>query len=271
MLAKRLIVSIILIPIGISLIAVGGWPFASFVALILGTAGWEYGTIFRKLGFQPATALVIAGPAALALIRLFPGLAGGVEALLSILVLAAMAYHLFQYEKGRDQAATDFAVTAGGIIYLGLIGSFLVALRLMPEGKWWILLVMPAVWLADGGAYLIGSRLGRHQMAPRLSPKKTWEGYFGGILFGVVGSVLFAALWHLESPPILPWRGAVVGLVISVLATLGDLGESMIKRQAGMKDSSNLLPGHGGVLDRIDSWLWGAAIGYFMITWFWSI
>ena len=269
MLAKRLIVSIILIPIGVSLIAIGGWPYALFIALILGTAGWEYGNIFRKLGFQPAAGLLIAGPAALALIRLFPGLTAGVEGLLSGLVLAAMAYHLFRYEKGRDQAATDFVVTLGGIIYLGLVGSYLVALRLLPEGKWWTLLVLPAVWLADGGAYLIGSRLGRHKMVPRLSPRKTWEGYFGGILFGVVFSVLFAALWNLRSPPLLPWRGAVVGLVMAVLTPLGDLGESMIKRQAGLKDSSNILPGHGGVLDRIDSWLWGAVIGYFLIVWFW--
>lgn len=269
MLGKRLIVTIILIPVGISLIALGSWPYAVFVAVILGTAGWEYAQIFRKLGFQPFLLLLIAGPAALALVRIFPEALSGFEALLCGLALAAMAYHLFQYEKGRDQAATDFAITMGGIFYLGLLGSYLVALRMLPEGKWWTLLVLPAIWLADGGAYLIGSRLGKRRLAPRLSPKKTWEGYFGGIFFGVISSVLLAALWNLMSPPLLPWRGAVIGLVMGVFPTLGDLGESMLKRQAGLKDSSNILPGHGGVLDRIDSWVWGAAIGYYLILWFW--
>ena len=270
MLAKRLTFAIVSVPIGIGIIAVGGWPFTLLAMAILGVAGWEYGNIFRKVGFQPATWLLIGGPAALALMRALPGLQDGFEVVLSGLVLAAMAHHLVSYEKGREPAATDFAITLAGIVYLGVLGSYIAPLRLMPEGKWWTLLVLPPIWLADAGAYFVGTRLGRHPMTRRLSPKKTWEGYFGGVLTGAVSSMLLAALWSLMSPPVLPWRGAVLGLIIAVVSPLGDLGKSMIKRQAGVKDSSNILPGHGGVLDRIDTWLWGGVIGYYLITWFWQ-
>ena len=124
--------------------------------------------------------------------------------------------------------------------------------------------------LADAGAYLIGSRWGKHKLAPRLSPKKSWEGYLAGIVFGMVGTILLTQLWGVwlkpDSAITLP-RAIVIALVMSVLPTLGDLGESMFKRQVGVKDSGNLLPGHGGALDRIDSWVWAAVLGYYLIIW----
>jgi phosphatidate cytidylyltransferase len=126
---------------------------------------------------------------------------------------------------------------------------------------------------ADSGAYFIGKGFGRHQLSPRLSPKKTWEGYFGGIIVGLILTTLLAALIQWSIGPdstITPLRGALVGLVMGVVPTLGDLGESMIKRQMGVKDSGNILPGHGGAFDRVDSWLWAVAIGYYMVVWLWS-
>jgi phosphatidate cytidylyltransferase len=110
-------------------------------------------------------------------------------------------------------------------------------------------------------------------LSPRLSPKKTWEGYFGGILVAVILTPLLVVLLRLVAGPdsaITPLRGIWVGLVMGIIPTLGDLGESMIKRQRGVKDSGNLLPGHGGAFDRIDSWLWAVVIGYYMIVWLWS-
>ena len=107
-------------------------------------------------------------------------------------------------------------------------------------------------------------------MAPRLSPKKSWEGYFAGLFTSILIGAFFAYAFSSMGPNPLgglidPIQGAVLGLVIGALAPLGDLGESMFKRQSGLKDSSNVFPGHGGFLDRIDSWLWGAALGYFII------
>lgn len=132
-----------------------------------------------------------------------------------------------------------------------------------------MLTALPAIWLADGGAYLVGRKNGKHKMAPRVSPGKSWEGYLAGVLFGALGTMGLAFLWGLNAPEITPFRGFLLGAVISVLAPLGDLGESMLKRQFGIKDSGVFLPGHGGALDRVDSTLWAAFIGYLMITLLW--
>jgi phosphatidate cytidylyltransferase len=263
MLVKRLLVAILLVPPGIGFIALGGWPYGLLITLILGGAAWEYWNLFRIGGYAPSQVLIIGGVVGLALLTMIrpDSLTSGIV----FLTLAAMTYHLVDFERGRDKPATDFGITLGGVLYLGLIGSYLISLRNLPEGKWWVLLVLPSVWLADSGAFIIGSRFGIHKLSPRLSPKKTWEGYFAGIVFGTAGGALLAALWHLMSPAMTIERGALVGFLMGTLTPLGDLGESMIKRQAGVKDSSQILPGHGGVLDRIDSWLWAGVIGYYVI------
>jgi phosphatidate cytidylyltransferase len=188
----------------------------------------------------------------------------------ALLILVSMAYHVVMFERGRNQAATDFAITLSGALYLGWLGAYMISLRQLPNGIWWFLLALPAVWFADSGAYFIGRRFGRRPLSPRLSPKKTWEGYFGGILVGVLGGALFAALWGIRvgTDVMTPWHGALMGLIMSVVTPLGDLGESMVKRQVGVKDSSKLIPGHGGAFDRIDSWLWASVIGYYLIVWF---
>lgn len=269
MLAKRVLVVAILLPAGLLIIFLGEWVFAGFVALVLGLAAWEFGQLFRLSGFQPAFPVLALGAAALALGRAFDGFASA-PWLLALLVLVSMTCHLIAYERGRDQAATDFSITLAGWIYLGWLGAYLISIRDLPEGQWWLLTVLPSVWLADSGAYFIGRSFGRHKLSPRLSPKKTWEGYLGGIVVGTVGTVGLVALWGLWAEPAfaitLP-QAALLGFLLSTVTTLGDLGESMIKRQSGAKDSSNLLPGHGGVFDRIDSWLWAAPIGYYFIVW----
>lgn len=265
---ERLLVVIVLIPLGIGLIALGGPVYAVVVAAILGTAAWEFNRMARIEGHQPTAWLLIGGTAALTLAPTYLS-ADGCLAVLAGLVLIAMTTHLIAYEHGRDPSATDFCITLGGLLYLGLLGSYLILLRNLDLGKWLLLIVLPAVWAADSAAMSIGSRWGRHKLAPRLSPHKTWEGYFAGIVGGALGGWVLTALWSLAAPELIPWRGALLGLVLSVITPLGDLGESMIKRQAGMKDSSHIIPGHGGVMDRIDSWLWAAVIGYYWILWLW--
>jgi phosphatidate cytidylyltransferase len=277
LLKQRVLVAVILLPIGLALIFIGGWAFTLMIALILGLAAREFAQLYRTGGYQPADVLVIAAAAGMAIGRGARGFETD-PILIALLILAGMAYHLFAYERGRDQAATDFAITIAGGMYLGFIGSYLVSLRNLPEGLWWILLALPAVWLADSGAYFIGRAFGRHKMSKRLSPKKSWEGYIGGIVVAVIGTALLALLWQYlaglwpaslsTATHITVLNAAILGLVISILAPLGDLGESMIKRQFGVKDSGNLLPGHGGAFDRIDSWLWAGIISYFVIFYF---
>jgi phosphatidate cytidylyltransferase len=271
MLLKRALVVLVLLPIGIALIVIGGWPYVALVALILALASWEYGRLFRAGGLAPATALLVAGTLAIAISRAMDGFASA-PWLVSLLILAAMTYHLVDYERGRDAAASDFAITLAGMFYIGWLGAYLISVRNLPDGLWWLLIILPAVWLADSAAYLVGSRIGRHKMTKRLSPKKSWEGYFGGVVAGVLGGAALAALIQTLAAPggSVTWaRGAWLGLALAALTILGDLGESMMKRQVGVKDSGDLLPGHGGVFDRIDSWLWAGVIGYYMITWLW--
>ena len=262
---KRTLTALILAAIGVPAIIFGGIFFWLLMAFFLVIAAWEYTNLMRGAKFEPQQILVVAGVFFLLFIR--TRFAEYESAALTGLVLLAMSLHLVAYERGRDNAAGDFAITVTGLIYLGWLGAYLVKLRELPGGVFWFTLVLPSVWFADSGAYLIGKNFGKHKLSPRLSPKKTWEGYFGGILFGVLAGMLFAWLWR-DSIPVTLLNGAVIGLFMATLTTLGDLGESMIKRQAGMKDSSNILPGHGGIFDRIDTWLWASALGYYLITWF---
>jgi len=265
---KRTLVALILLPIGLAFIWLGGWAFAALVILILGLAGWEYCQVFNTGGLKPATIIVVGGVILFGLGRQVNGFQSS-PLIISLIILAAMAWHLLAYERGENQAGTEFGVTVGGAFYLGWIGAYLISLRNLEDGLWWMLIVLPSAWLADSAAYMVGSQIGRHKMAPRLSPKKSWEGYIAGVIFGTLGGALIAAgiqAYLGTGTAITPLVGALLGLVLSTLTTLGDLGESMIKRQFGVKDTGTLLPGHGGVFDRIDSWLWAAVLGYYLIS-----
>jgi phosphatidate cytidylyltransferase len=180
-----------------------------------------------------------------------------------------MTFHLIDYERGADHAGLDLGVSLGAMVYIGWVGAYFFDLRQLENGGWWVMFVLPCVWLADIGAFMLGSAYGKHRLAPRLSPKKTWEGYAAGVFTATLVGGFLAFAYTTWGPLHLSiWTGAGFGLVVGLLTPLGDLGESMIKRQAGVKDSGNIFPGHGGAFDRIDSWIWAAVLGYFFVTWF---
>lgn len=158
---------------------------------------------------------------------------------------------------GRD-LARDLGAGAFIQLYVTLLGTFAVVLVSRPGGEWWTLAFLILVIGADVGAYASGLSFGKHPMAPRISPKKTWEGFAGAVLTSLVAGVLLA-MFMLQQPW---WVGVVFGLVIVVTATVGDLAESLMKRDLGIKDISSWLPGHGGFLDRLDSILPSAAAAY---------
>jgi len=266
---KRTLTALILLAIGMPALLFGGIPFFIFLGFFILVAAYEYTRLFRAMQIEPSTWITVGGVFLILVARdFYPEISGG---LFAVLVLVALGYHAFAFERGRDNAPLDFAATVGGLAYLGWVGAYLLDLRNLPHGGWWVFLVLPSVWMADTGAYSIGAAYGRHRLAPRLSPKKSWEGYWAGVVTGTVYGGFFAFAYSpLGWGPldITVWQGAVLGLILSLVTPLGDLGESLFKRPAGIKDSGNLIPGHGGAFDRLDAWLWAAVIGYYYIQWF---
>lgn len=266
---RRLLTALVLALIGMPAIILGGVYYFLLMGTFLIGAAWEYVHLFRAVKLEPQLDLTLGGVFSISLARMFfPEYS---EPVLAVTILLAMAYHLYAFERGREQAALDFAATVAGMVYLGWIGAYFFDLRNLPEGGWWFMLVMFCVWSGDSGAYSIGRAYGLHKLAPRLSPQKSWEGYaasvFTGMMTGGVYVYIFKTFGTFTSG-ITIWQGALMGLVLGALTPMGDLGESMFKRQSGIKDSSDLIPGHGGFFDRIDSWLWGAVIGYYFLIWF---
>lgn len=265
--SKRTITALVMLAVGFPALIWGGFPYFLLIGFLLTASAWEFVDLFQASGLRPARWLVVGGTVTLTLARFyFPSFS---LPALALLTLGLLAFHLVAYERGRDSAGQDFSASLAGLVYIGWIGGYLLDLRQMANGGWWVMFVLPCVWFADTGAYLLGAAYGKHKMAPRLSPKKSWEGFFAGALTSLLGGGFLAYTYSTWGPLHLPiWLGALFGLAVGLLTPLGDLGESMLKRQAGMKDSGKILPGHGGAFDRIDSWLWGGVLGYFFVIWF---
>ncbi len=265
MLRTRVLVAAVALPVLTAVILIGGWLFALFVLAALLLAAWEYVTLWRKGHQTPAlwlvAALVVLGWAAVWLEEpdwRTPGLIA--------LLIAGMAQAIWDMERGHSSPMIGLALGAFGGVYLGWLGGTLVAVRMLERGAYFVIFLYGCVIIADSAAYFVGRRFGKRKMSPRVSPKKTWEGFAGGVivtpLFGVLVGLLPA------TQLITPLHGAVIGLLISIIGPVGDLAESVIKRQVGVKDSSNLIPGHGGILDRTDSVLVSSAVGYYYLLWF---
>ncbi len=263
--SKRVTTVLILLLVGLPALVMGGFLYFLFIGFLLVVAAWEYVDMAEAIGSKPARWLVVGGVAAFcAAVFFYNSLSAPVFA---FIILAMMAYHLVAFERGAEHASLDFSASVGALVYIGWIGSYLLSLRQLPNGSWWFMFVLPCVWLTDTGAFMIGAAYGKHRMTPRLSPKKTWEGYAAGVFSATLGGGFFAFAYSTWGPLHLSvWVGALFGLMVGLLTPLGDLGESMLKRQASMKDSGIIFPGHGGAFDRIDSWLWGGVLGYYFIT-----
>ena len=264
---KRTASAAILLPIVIALIIFGGWPFYIGIAAIIGIGAKEFSSLFHQSHkYDPSNLLIISGAVLLILSRAIWGFAGS-ESLLTLLILAAMTIHIIHRERGNVNAVIDFCITTAGIFYVGWLGAYIISLRALPDGEWWLILSLGAVWLADAGAFFIGTKFGKHPLAPAISPKKSWEGYIGGVISATLLTPLVAWLLQGYAPAITIVNGFILGITLGALAPIGDLGISMIKRYFNAKDSGNLIPGHGGALDRLDSLLWAVALSYQLITW----
>lgn len=157
------------------------------------------------------------------------------------------------------ESLVDWAHTAAGAIYMGWTLSLALALRQEPDGLAWVLVALLGTYATDSGAFFTGRAWGRRPLAPTISPGKTWEGAVGGFLFGAVAVV---ALVYALSLPVPVWQGVLLGVLLGVATQVGDLLESKVKRASEVKDSGTLIPGHGGVLDRLDSVVFAVVVVY---------
>ncbi len=168
--------------------------------------------------------------------------------------------------RQKEGAFTSWAWTIAGILYVGWLLSYLVALRGLDAGRNWVFFALFVTWVSDTTAFFIGRRFGRHKMAPNISPGKTWEGAMGGILGAIIMSILFftPTPFHL---PLIYWQAILLSVLVSIFGQVGDLVESLLKRSMGVKDSGKLMPGHGGILDRMDSVVFAGMVVYYYVIW----
>lgn len=269
MLRERVISGTLLGVLVVGVIISGGGWFLLAVLLAFGIAAIEFVQLVARRGHRASGGLMLLWVALFVFDRFLPWL-GLLGPGLSLLLVLTLAWAVVRFRQGTANAATGFAMTLAGGVYLGWTGAHFVSLRALDEGVYWTLTVCMAVWVSDTAAYLVGSAIGRRRLIPDISPGKTWEGYLGGI---ISGSLITAALtlgWRSlgASSAVSPERGFVLGLLISAIGPLGDIAISMFKRYAGAKDSSHLIPGHGGILDRIDALVIAGLLGYYYLTLF---
>ncbi len=183
-----------------------------------------------------------------------------------ILVVFALGVFIRQFpQKLNPRGIETMAVTLFGLIYVAWLSNFITRINFAPQhGRYWVMYLIVVTKFTDIGAYLVGTTIGRHKMIPRISPNKTWEGTIGGVLFAVGGSLMCFHFLNRElgADGLTMFHTLVLGVLLGAAAVVGDLAESMIKREAGVKDSSHWLPGHGGALDLIDSLLFTAPLLY---------
>ena len=250
----------------------GGIYFNALCVAFALLAVWEFQGIVLPGGRRPwlvagRVADIFAAGVITALPAIFEASLAAFEASLCVLLLYPIArFVIALYDRGTDAYACALRSVAS-LMYVALpLAALNLAYVAFSEGKWLVLLMFAMIWLNDTGAYCVGSLIGRRRLFERLSPKKSWEGFFGGLAFCLAAGALAALFLLPDSLGLMSGLG--LGAIVCVFSTWGDLFESLLKRSHGIKDSGKLIPGHGGILDRIDSLLFVAPVTlvYLFIT-----
>lgn len=245
-----------------------GTLFLILICLLAIPAQWEMAGLVRQTGGHLFTSIAIPGSIALATFFYWPFFSDEPSRFLSryllfsicIIFLSILLLQFFT--RGTSGTIRNCSSTFFSIFYLGFFSGFVLGIRI-DEGPWALLLYIFSIKCSDTGAYTVGRIAGRHQMAPSISPGKTWEGLGGAIGGGAIAAYGFSYF----SGIMLPWQSVLLGAALAVLGQLGDLAESMLKRDAALKDASSTVPGFGGVLDVIDSLLLPAPVAYAVMVW----
>ena len=263
---QRALSALVFVPPLLIVLALGEPWFGALIAAFVAVAAWEAARLLRGAGFAAVPWLLVAGALAVAADVASPEWLAGYGDLLIAAVVVAAGVAAF-LEKDAKVGFAAWMATAFGAVYVGLLAA-LVRLGLAAPAvassapatqlggqRGWILLVILLVWSFDTGAYLVGIALGKRKFLAHISPSKSYWGLFGGLV--ACTAVAVGGFWALGQPPLL---GVAMGPLIGLMAQAGDLAESMLKRAAGAKDSSGLIPGHGGILDRVDSFIFAAPV-----------
>ena len=257
--ASRIVVVLIGLPLVLGLVWLGGWWLFVLAALIGLLALHEYYAMTRSL--RP---IVIAGYLGLILTLLAAQLGGFAWIPGGLAATFALAFLLKGLADTKQSATVAVGGTILGVAWIGLGLVFIMLLRAIPDhGRLASFTLLLAVWAGDTAAFFVGRLVGRHKLAPRLSPKKTWEGLIGGAIAGIFTT--FVALYDTRHTYLSALQSVVLGVAIVAAAVVGDLFESALKRDLDVKDTGRLLGGHGGVLDRIDALLFAAPAAYFIV------
>lgn len=270
MLKKRIVTALWGIPLLVVAVWFAGTIGFTVVAAVWGVlAAYEY---YRLVGVSRVVPLTLFGLVWTVLFILHPQLSSDVTVPLLLTSSTILSLIIAVLLSRREDILGKWAWMIGGIFYVGWLLSYLVTLRLetgteaFPEiGRNLIFLALFATFGSDTMAYFIGKAIGRHKLAPRISPGKTWE----GAIAGVVGAVIVSLLFTLSTPLELPLNyghAILLGVLISIFGQIGDLVESLLKRSFGAKESGNLMPGHGGLLDRMDSIVFAGVVVYLYYT-----
>jgi len=259
-LRDRLLTAAVGVPLLILLVCWSpSWLFATAILLLTGIGLWEYFSLTRPLSSLPS-AVGVGWGLAVAVTMTASSLSLSVTVLLlGLFVVFALALRNHQPERGL----VDVSLSLLGVVYVGFLLPHLIWLGEVPNGRWWVFFLLLAVMLGDSAAYAVGRIWGSRKLLPHISPGKTVEGSLGAYL-GNCGAAIGAWLWLLPDQTLVELLCIALGL--GSVAQVGDLCESAIKRACGAKDSGHIFPGHGGVLDRVDSLLFPSAMLYYYIT-----
>ena len=260
-LAMRIASAMVIFGMFLGSLLLGGWWFTGFVILVMVVGTGEFYATVRSEDYRPLALFGLLGV-------VFMGVGAHIAGAVAIAgwgAAFALATVLFLSLSPRRQPLEDASVTIGGMAWVGLL-SFAILVAAGPQPVAFILFVVVVVAINDIGAYFVGRSFGRRKMAPQISPKKTWEGIFGGMVAGLMAASILATFPAWETIGLA--RGLVAAALIGVVAPIGDLAESMVKRSLGVKDMGSVLPGHGGILDRVDGFVLTVPAIYYLFRGF---
>jgi phosphatidate cytidylyltransferase len=277
-LALRTLFAVVAIPVVLAAVWFGDWALASILAIASALAAWEFYRIAEKLGTRPMARAGITIAASLPLAIHARYLELPVDAVVSTSVGAVIVVGLFSaaiFVRGvPGRPLESVALTVFGILYTGALLSFAYVLRYhqyaigRTAGTALLMLPLALVWISDTAAYVVGRTMGKRKLIPSVSPGKTVAGAVGALVVSAAASwaVVRFVLVPQAQLGLRPVHAVLFGIAVSTAVQLGDLAESLIKRQAGVKDSSHIIPGHGGVLDRIDGMLFALPVAYWLLN-----